>query len=122
MRNRPDTEQGRDPGVLVFGATGASCRVYHKDDHIKHVYPPGNAERLLGNASTNRQKPGADGIYKHYDDIPLGIARKAEQTLGVPRKKHGLMPGCRVHGSSVIDGLAQILTAPKTHTRPCAKS
>ncbi|WP_462324775.1 hypothetical protein [Desulfoplanes sp.] len=26
------------------------------------------------------------------DDIPLGSVRKAEQTLGVPRKSHCLMP------------------------------
>jgi len=49
--------------------------------------PSGNAERLFGNVSANREQAGADGAAGHYDDFPLCLPRKAEQTLSVPSKK-----------------------------------
>ena len=36
------------------------------------IAPPGNAERLLGNASTNPQGIGAHTRTEHNDDIPIG--------------------------------------------------
>jgi hypothetical protein len=60
--------------------------------------PSGNAERLLGNTLTNPQWTGADGIVGHYDDAPLCIPQKAEQTLGVPRKRHSPCRGIVLNG------------------------
>ena len=44
------------------------------------------AERLLGMTSANRKETGVAGTAGHDNDIPICILRKAEQTLGVPRK------------------------------------